>query len=102
MKTQDKPAAHTPGPWNVMPPHITRALSLRIFAGNKFLASVGNSDDSLVETQANADLIAAAPELLAEAKVALAWFLSAFEMDSLTENICIGLETAIAKAEGRE
>lgn len=84
-------SAHAPGPWRVHPPGLARALSLRIFAGTKFLASVGNSDDTLAETQANADLIAAAPELLAalklEAKGRPQW-----------HSTC----KLIAKAEGRE
>jgi hypothetical protein len=56
---------HTPGPWNTMAADIYRA-TYRIFAGSEYLASVGNSVHTREQTAANARLIAAAPELLAE------------------------------------
>lgn len=56
---------HTPGPWDDASKYPD-ADSVRIFAKAHYIATVGNSDDPRDVTEANARLIAAAPDLLAE------------------------------------
>ena len=55
---------HTPGRWETNPLNFRN--SIRIFAGAKYIGSIGNSDDDQEITKANAKLIAAAPDLLQE------------------------------------
>lgn len=74
MNTQSQ-NAHTPGPWIATPTSMTGA----VWAGDEFIASVfpnapegwdGFSEyEGLHEMRANAQLIAAAPELLEALKV---------------------------------
>ena len=54
---------HTPGPWTIIKTS-SGFRGLRIFAGNHYIASVGNSDDDLETSESDARLIASAPELL--------------------------------------
>lgn len=58
---------HTPGPWDDASKY-PEIPTVRIFAKAHYIASVGNSDDSREQTEANARLIASAPELLAACK----------------------------------
>ena len=58
MKTQ-----HTPGPWHVAT-RRNEFHSERVFAGSRYIACIGGSDDTVDEQKANAHLIAASPELL--------------------------------------
>lgn len=58
--------AHTPGPWEVAGPS-SNGKCLRIFAG-EYVGIIGGSDQSMRTIQANADLIAAAPDLLEACK----------------------------------
>lgn len=53
---------HTKGPWGVLP-DIDFYIR-RIFAGSHYIGVIGNSDDTIDVTIANARLIAAAPDLL--------------------------------------
>jgi hypothetical protein len=68
--TDDKDAAHTPGPWNV--------LFRTIVSNNEDIAEVNrlpgfeNHASVRAETEANARLISAAPDLLAACRAALA------------------------------
>jgi hypothetical protein len=98
-------ASHTPGPWDDASKYPEIA-SVRIFAGSHYIATVGNSDDSREQTEANARLIAAAPELYAA-------LLRARDALKANEDITgtwdlyqrspemIAILGAIAKAEGR-
>lgn len=58
--------AHTPGPWEVTGPS-SNGKCLRIFA-DEYVGIIGGSDQSIRTIQANADLIAAAPDLLEACK----------------------------------
>jgi hypothetical protein len=64
---------HTPGPWRVDRAHARPQESdpLAIYAPNGDRLAI-LTDESTDEWRANAQLMAAAPELLAEAEVALA------------------------------
>lgn len=59
--------AHTPAPWDDAS-NYPNVPSVRIFARTHYIATVGSSDDPKEVTEANARLIAAAPELLAALK----------------------------------
>lgn len=93
MCTQTK---HTPGPWNLSEDGdlvIGKRGPFRLVKG--FMAAGGMPDAA--EALANANLIAAAPELLQACKDALA----AFEYNGFYNPYQIGgLKDAIAKAEG--
>ena len=52
----------TPRPWEVFAPHQL-ADSLRIFSGTHCIGSIGNSEDSVEVTNANAALIVKAVNL---------------------------------------
>ena len=54
--------SHTPGPWEAMP-MPQGSSGMRIFAGNQYLAFVGDTDH-ISPSEANAALIAAAPDML--------------------------------------
>lgn len=56
-------AAHTPGPWEVVGPS-QNGHCRRIFAGNEYVGIVGGSDQPMRTIRANANLVAAAPDLL--------------------------------------
>lgn len=87
---------HTPGPWLAAGPTIWAPPNNAAPAGyalahvlNPYSGAVGSAD----RVDANAALLAAAPELLEALKMALLW------VDGDTKNI---VRAAIAKAEGRE
>ena len=63
-------AAHTPGPWTILPntPHFVRAMHPT--DGMQPVATVYHFDGEL---EANARLIAAGPDLLAAARLAVEW-----------------------------
>lgn len=65
-------ARYTPGPWSTAEWPSREKDYIRIFAGTTYVGSVGNSDDPFERTEANARLIAAAPDLLAALKGILA------------------------------
>jgi hypothetical protein len=89
----ERGAKHTPGPWNL------------VWWGNEKypypLSSLADNDgkwiarDGTVSSEANARLIAAAPDLLAACRAALGAFFNNNAIDWSE------LEEAIAKAEGR-
>lgn len=92
---------HTPGPWysfQCLPPSIAWSINQ---SEKSVVASVSGSalhrPDK--ESEANARLIAAAPELLAACREALYWM----GQESRGEENCVNLlRVAIAKAEGTE
>lgn len=87
---------HTPGPWDYGEDRLGRK---RVFAQNReivrALSRHGNRTLSKTERDANANLIAAAPELLAMLKMAQLWL----DVDGRYD--MQGINAAIAKAEGR-
>lgn len=93
---------HTPGPWDDAS-NYPELASVRIFAGSHYIATVGNSDDLKAQTEANARLIAAAPELLDALKQAHAQLARMSHPDTRWEDpLMVSIRFAIAKAEGRE
>lgn len=94
-------ATHTPGPWEIVPFAKT---NVRQVGGDRGVASCGGyattmRGDVAAENEANARLIAAAPDLLAACKLAL------FQTDEPyaphnVDNARKLLEAAVAKAEG--
>jgi hypothetical protein len=97
-------ATHTPGPWRVVVPPAFGATTAEIVAGEGEpfpIASVlrDRRPRQRLEDDANAHLIAAAPELLAVLKAALTELTGAD--DSLQAVLKI-LAEAIATAEGGE
>ncbi len=93
---------HTPGPWNISklatPDY---APEFGIYAGDeqRDLARVVNAN-----SEANARLIAAAPELLETCRFALSCILDAEDLEEIDAEAFCGtkerLRTAIAQAEG--
>ncbi len=66
--TKEKRATFTPGPWMIQDagPGTIRGLRFRVITDEKVIAK---TSDGLEEARANARLIAAAPELLAQCKL---------------------------------
>ena len=66
--TKEKRATFTPGPWEIQDagPGTIRGLRFRVVTDEKIIAK---TSDGLEEARANARLIAAAPELLAQCKL---------------------------------
>lgn len=90
---------HTPGPWNFNPPTAANPSTASVTACGGFV-SIYTAPLTL-ETEANARLIAAAPELLASLRAMV-------EADDAGWPLAAAHQTrdaaraAIAKAEGRE
>ena len=82
---------HTPGPWRVNP-----LVYMRVNAANSNVARISREHGD-IEGEANARLIAAAPDLLAACEVALDAMLA---HDFGTLSLCPQLRAAIAKARG--
>jgi hypothetical protein len=57
-------SAHTPGPWRVMPPSVGRFKVGAARAHSEAFQIVGEASNYNEQAEANARLIAAAPELL--------------------------------------
>jgi hypothetical protein len=87
---------HTPGPWEIVPADKQIQIHAKGFKGS--LALIDWSDE---RANADARLIAAAPELLDQCKDALTFML---EMVPLPKDHprCMALRAAIAKATGGE
>lgn len=94
---------HSPGPWDI---HDTASLETSIYAANKVctLAKPSGFYRSPAETEANARLIAAAPELLEalrEVSVYLGMLLT--ETQDIKKNqMLLNAAAAISKAEGKD
>lgn len=92
--------AHTPGPWRYCPQNGSPTTGMHMIAGSKpgYLAEVRDCGSGIV--QANARLIAAAPELLEALET-----LADEEWRDDDDNILIDARTkarsAIAKARGK-
>lgn len=89
METQ-----HTPGPWE-----IRYDILLAEIPGDNQLARIRWFRHHIHRAEANARLIAAAPDLLDACKMART--LGTLAQTSTVANIKAMLDTAIAKAEGR-
>ena len=65
---EEKRATFTPGPWGIQDagPGTIRGLRFRVITDEKIIAK---TSDGLEEARANARLIAAAPDLLAQCKL---------------------------------
>ncbi len=91
-------SGHTPGPWTVESEgHVDG--SFYIMKHDRVLALV--SDRQHPRSKATACLMAAAPELLAAARGALAEMLAGGGADESWNQTCDEIKAAIAKAEGR-
>lgn len=88
---------HTPGPWTIEIP--SNGCDRYIIHGKSFEEICATCLDTEHEMQANARLIAAAPELLEACRLAL----GAFEANriDMQQNAERKLNAAIAKAEGK-
>lgn len=94
---------HTPGPWTL---ERNRATSLSVYGSDKvFVGEVYNEIDEPLQTEeANARLIAAAPELLEALKLAQSWMITEpnnDEDDTEHTRVVELVHETIAKAEGR-
>lgn len=103
---------HTPGPWTIGGDDGAIWIQSPVSSDNVICDLVGRDADCLaVEDEANARLIAAAPELLAALKaVDLVWERQNLPTNAVHGPDCLGDDeheawglviTAIAKAEGR-
>ena len=92
-------SAHTPGPWVVsgLDPHVAGPMRILILAGAAVpqLQAVARIVDRGPEAEPNARLIAAAPELLAALRDAVA-ALGGIHSDHVSDSV----RAAIAKADG--
>lgn len=100
--TADVLSTHTPGPWNVEPAVPGEASGVHVFAANP----AGCSEDGdlvtiadFIENDANARLIAAAPDLLKACRVLLAIYDA--ELGGIGHPGVREARATIAKAEGR-
>lgn len=86
---------HTPGPWEVEASHRTPRDSV-MAANNQQIAVIGQSSIKKGSHKANAQLIAAAPELLAAIELLVAHFAYPRENENLV--VMQNARKAIAKA----
>jgi hypothetical protein len=104
MKNSNATPAHTPRPWIV-----NRYGQLATPSGETLLVAYGiaspsNGHPRWAEALANRDLIAAAPELLAELRRTVKYveqYEGTKDDDGETDIVLIGARAAIAKAEAR-
>ena len=100
METTEKRAAHTPGPWEIRPGRWSEGSPLHVSAedGSRYITTITPAENR----DANAHLIAAAPELLAACQAM--WKVSphnpkrAFEYDNEDFDAAQRAAAAIAKA----
>lgn len=101
-----KMSKHTPGPWKFVPSDDTpghREPAVVYIKNKRFEFSGGIAFDAH-ETEANARLISASPDLLAACKVAdqfLDHLANSWEVCRHTQAMIDQIKAAIAKAEGR-
>ncbi len=112
VSPRHRPSQHTPGPWRVVgpldaifsdDPYGHGSMRVADVRGWGHLTGDGGCRlehaPAVAIQQANAALIAAAPDLLAASKALLDRLND--EYDEETNNACDALSAAIAKAEGR-
>ncbi len=88
---------HIQGPWEVAGPS-QNGHCRRIFAGAEFVAFVGASDQPMKTIRANADLIAAAPEMFEALKRVRQDLIAQHSPSQYVTNFAY-IDNAIAKAE---
>lgn len=97
---------HTPGPWLTQWEHGGDESIWSRDGGMHMIATCHAEDDRVIPAQANARLIAAAPDLLAVAKLALKTILdeaAARDFDPPADPVLVAeLEAAIARARGEQ
>ncbi|WP_334159592.1 hypothetical protein [Achromobacter insolitus] len=89
---------HTPGPWHYQPGRDSRPPYVIRGAEGGFVV-VGMTAE---RQEADAALIAAAPELLAQAEKHLAWLSKLTDWAGADDPDLDGLRSAIAKAKGEQ
>lgn len=70
--------SHTPGPWRIDPntsPEAGRAIEAQAFDGSWKYVTVRVRGGSVAQSEANARLIAASPDLLNALRIAALWIL---------------------------
>ena len=94
---------HTPGPWIVYHDGPSRPI---ILCGDNSMLSISRWIDGKFTTyeneEADAQLIAASPDLLAACKLALEDSSSDYERYDLRSETIVALTKAIMKAEGKD
>lgn len=105
MRKRRNATKHTPGPWDHEGGWITAAPKYGIGGDARVVAQIHSGPDCAPDTHAdaNAHLIAAAPDLLAAAKaVAALWAEHGLgDDDAQSEPVWNALQRAITRAEGR-
>jgi hypothetical protein len=97
-------SGHTPGPWtirygmNIMGPDVRFPGNERLVANAGGHSNNVHSEAVRLENEANARLIAAAPDLLEALKALREWHRTEYQSDPKTD---AKADAAIAKAEGR-
>ena len=94
----------TPGPWKISRTagrrhDLRRTISSSIYGRDCIVEVFGLSIEN---TEANAHLIAAAPELYKACKMAIEATGGSKHWQGETEKFLLAMETALAKAEGKE
>lgn len=104
---QSTKLVHTPTPWDDAS-NYPEFASVRIFAGSHYIATVGNSDDTKAQTEANAEFIVRACSSHEELVAALQYVVNCFDRESCDPMLTLDpvqaiarAKYAIAKAEGR-
>lgn len=95
--------AHTPGPWTAEVPHplcVAEAPPFWITDGERRIADIRTQSNG--GTVSNAHLIAAAPDLLERARIALGYLDHMLERKTDADAVCAAsqLRAAIARATG--
>lgn len=106
MKTQQEPSAadtaqHTPGPWRVIPATMSHFLIESAGAIVAEIPKTTTAPASFTECEANARLLAAAPEMLAALKELHAWAITVSDGKAFNEEELCVTRAAIAKATGQ-
>ncbi len=96
--TKEKHATHTPGPWQIEDCTPGESTGLRFEVGTKD-SVIARTTDGWKEAHANARLIAAAPELLAQCKFLERMLVTTGHHSS---NRLAKLREVLAKVEGGE
>jgi hypothetical protein len=86
---------HTPGPWN----YDRSGYSLYVNSGRELVTALSMDGKRLETSEANARLIAAAPDLLEALKSVIAW-LDAPDESAFSDSQLALARAAIAKATG--
>jgi hypothetical protein len=94
---EKSPTAYTAGPWHIDRQSPYSEICIKPYPG-KIVCDIDGTDE---ESEANARLISAAPEMLDACYFAIGFVESWEKENGPTEFVHRALEIAIAKAEGR-